>query len=235
MPTLNDELQNLLISNGASLTGFADLKEIDAEARDGFSYGISIAIALDPVIMRGIEKGPTAEYHAEYKRLNDMLDNLSEKTVRFLNSKGYKAKGRPATFNEDKSNLAAKLPHKTVATRAGLGWIGKCALLVTRRFGSAVRLTVVLTDAPIEAGKPINESLCSHCTHCFDACPAHAITGEKWQAGMPRESLYNAFACRETARNLSMKSFGESVSLCGRCIVACPWTQKYLARALNNA
>ena len=230
MPTLIDELLSFLKSHGASLVGFADLKEIDSKARDNFPFGISIAIALNPQIMSEVKEGPTAEYYGEYKRLNKILDEIGQKTVQFLNEKGYRAKARPATFAEDKNALIAKLPHKTVATRAGLGWIGKCALLVTKRFGSAVRLTTVLTNAPLAAGQPVNASLCSHCTHCADACPGHALTGASWQAGMPRESLYDAFKCRETAHALSMKLFGEQVSLCGLCIVACPWTKKYLMR-----
>ena len=230
MPTLIDELLSFLKSHGASLVGFADLKEIDSKARDNFPFGISIAIALNPQIMSEVKEGPTAEYYGEYKRLNKILDEIGQKTVQFLNEKGYRAKARPATFAEDKNALIAKLPHKTVATRAGLGWIGKCALLVTKKYGSAIRLTTVLTDAPLTAGKPVNDSLCLHCSHCIDACPAHAHTGAIWQAGMPRETLYDAFKCRDTARGLSMKSFGEPVSLCGLCIVACPWTKKYLER-----
>jgi epoxyqueuosine reductase len=230
MPSLDDELKSFLFSHGASLVGFANLQEIDAEARDGFPFGISIAIALDPKIMSEIKEGPTAAYHEEYKRLNNLLDNLGQKTVQFLKEKGYQAKARPATFAEDKVALTARLPHKTVATRAGLGWIGKCALLVTKRYGSAIRFTTVLTDAPLTAGKPVNSSLCVHCTRCVDACPARAHTGVNWEAGMSREALYDAFKCRETARGLSMKSFGEPVSLCGLCIVVCPWTKKYLER-----
>ncbi len=230
MPTLNEELTSFLTASGAGLVGFADLKELETAARDNFPYGISIVVALNPQVVSNIKIGPTAEYHGEYKKVNELLDNLAEKTVMFLTGKGYRAKVRPATFEEDKSTLTAKLPHKTVATRAGLGWIGKSALLVTRLYGPAVRLVTVLTDAPIEPGIPINESLCSHCLHCHDACPAHAITGEKWKAGMPREYLYNAFACRDMARNLSQKLIGESVSICGLCITACPWTQKYLKR-----
>jgi epoxyqueuosine reductase QueG len=231
MPALNEDLTSFLLSSGAGLVGFADLKEIDAEARDNFSYGISIAVALDPGVVSGIKIGPTAEYHAEYKRVNALLDGLGQKSVDFLKAKGSNAKVRPATFEEDKSTLTARLPHKTVATRAGLGWAGKSALLVTRKYGPAVRFTTVLTDAPLKPGKPVDKSLCGHCVHCVEACPARAITGENWEAGMPREYLYNAFACRDMARNLSRKLFGESVSICGLCIVACPWTQKYLKRS----
>lgn len=228
MPDLNEEITVFLKSQGAGLVGFADLKEIDPEARDNFPYGICIAVALDPQIMSGIKIGPTPEYYAEYKRVNDLLDELGQKTALLLIKKHHKARLRPATFEEDKANLTAKLPHKTVATRAGLGWVGKNNLLVTRRYGPAVRLVTVLTDAPVKPGEPVNKSLCSHCTHCVDACPAHALTGEKWRPGKPREVLYDAFTCREMEQNLTKKLIGESLSICGMCIIACPWTQRYL-------
>jgi epoxyqueuosine reductase len=231
MASLDDELTSFLKSNGASLVGFAGLSEIPPESRNSFPFGISIAIALDPQIMAQVEEGPTAAYYAEYKRLNRMLDDLGQRAVKFLNDKGYQAEARPVTFEEDRSTLTSRLPHKTVATRAGLGWIGKCALLVTKKYGSALRLTTVLTDAPLSPALPVNNSLCGHCVHCVEACPAQAHTGAIWQAGLPREALLDAFVCRDKARELSYKSFGERVSLCGLCIAACPWTKKYLARA----
>lgn len=230
MAGLNDEITAYLKEQGASLTGFADLQGIETEARDGYPYGISIGIGLDPKVIEGIKIGPTKEYLAEYKRANQLLDELAQQTVLFLMERGYKAKLRPATFEEDKTHLAAKLPHKTVATRAGLGWIGKNALLVTRQYGPAVRLVTVLTDAPVEPGKPIDESQCGRCTQCVDACPAHAHTGKNWAAGMNRVELYNAFACQEMMRNLSRKLIGETASICGLCITACPWTQRYLKK-----
>jgi epoxyqueuosine reductase len=231
MKTLNDGLTIILKSSGVSLVGYANLHEIDSEARDGFPFGISIAIALNPQIMSGITIGPTKEYSAEYKRLNILLDNLAQLTVHFLGKKGFKAKARFATFEEDKATLTAKLPHKTVATRAGLGWVGKSALLITEEYGSAVRLVTVLTDATLSTGKSINSSRCGDCTACVDACPARTLADRNWQAGVPRESLFDAYTCRKKAREQSARLIGESKSICGLCIVACPWTKKFLKKA----
>jgi epoxyqueuosine reductase QueG len=86
--------------------------------------------------------------------------------------------------------------HKTVATRAGLGWIGKCALLVTEEYGSAVRITSVLTDAPLEVNKPVNNSNCGTCNNCVRNCPAEASSGDLWAAGMKRETFFDYLACR---------------------------------------
>lgn len=234
MSEFNDKIVIFLKSQGADIVGFADLSGIDAEARDGFPAAICIGIALDPKVISDIKIGPTSAYHAEYKRVNILLDELAQKAVLLLMQKGYKVKMRAATFEEDKAHLTAKLPHKTVATRAGVGWIGKSALLVTREYGPAVRFVTVLTDAPVSPGTPIDQSLCSHCLHCVNACPAHALTGKEWVPGNPREVLFDAIKCRDMALNLSSKLIGEAISICGLCIAACPWTQRYIKRATGS-
>jgi epoxyqueuosine reductase len=228
---LNAELKKLLVSEGASLVGFANLKEIEAEAQENFPAAISIAVRLDPGVMAGIRQGPTKAYHAEYQHHNELLAGLGQAAEQFLKDRGYEARALLVASGEDEATLATRLPHKTVATRAGLGWIGKCALLVTKEFGSALRFTTVLTDAPLSVGSPVNKSLCGRCTDCVDACPAQAPTGRDWEVGLPRESFYDAFACHDTARERAFRMIGVRVSICGLCIVACPWTQKYLKRA----
>jgi epoxyqueuosine reductase len=218
--TMPDELRNFLQSNGADVIGFADLSDIASDVRDNFRYGISMAVALNPRIISEIKDGPTKQYYGEYERANGLLDAL-----------GHKAKWFAATrAGIDRETLATRLPHKTAATRAGLGWIGKCAVLVTRGFGSAVRITTVLTDVELPAGEPIDESYCGNCTECVDACPGHAPSGKDWQVGIYRDSFFDAFACRTTARELALKRAGIRETICGICIAVCPWTQKYVTK-----
>ena len=116
-----------------------------------------------------------------------------------------------------------------MATRAGLGWIGKSALLVTEKYGAAVRLATVLTDAEFEVRDPVNSSCCGDCEGCVVSCPAKAISGRNWELGLERESIYDAFACCDTARSLARKA-GIRSTICGICINVCPWTQKYISR-----
>jgi len=124
-------------------------------------------------------------------------------------------------------SLATLLPHKTVATRAGIGWIGKCALLVTEERGPMLRLSSILTDAPLATERlPINQSRCGNCKACVEACPGGAVSGKLWEKGMPREAFFDAEKCRDTARERSKRGFGGGATICGKCIEACPYARR---------
>jgi epoxyqueuosine reductase QueG len=228
---IGGQLAEALREAGASLVGFADVSPFPAEARRGLPCALSIATALDAGVVAGLEHGPTGAYHAEYVRVNGVLERLARLATNLLAAGGHRASFGPVTVRATGSDTAAaSLPHKTVATRAGLGWIGHSALLVTREHGPTVRLTSVFTDAPLACEKPIVRSRCGTCRRCVDACPATAISGRPWRAGLARERFYDAAACREKASALAAAR-GIDVTICGICIRACPWTQRFLRRA----
>lgn len=233
MKAVNSQIENELLKHGASLVGFADLKDLPVEMTGGLPRAVSIAVALEPKIVREISDGPTKNYFAEYKRLNDLLAELSEYADVILAKLGAKSAAFKATTDQfDSFTLSTRVQHKTIATRAGLGWIGKSALLVTEDFGAAIRLATVFTDAELEVSEPVNESRCGQCRRCMEACPADAIKGRNWSLGASRESIYDAFACRKTARELAGMQ-GIHSTICGICINVCPWTQKYVSQSLQ--
>jgi len=237
METLNSQIESQLIEAGASLVGFADISGLPAAARGRMKSAISIAVALDASIINEISEGPTRRYYHEYERVNEFLARLCANTVDDLKKRGHNAKAIDPTIRIDGSAwkaLATPLPHKTVATRAGLGWIGKSALLITQRYGPAVRLATVLTDAKLNAGTPVDDSHCGDCTKCVDRCPAKAILGENWRKGSERESIYDAHVCRAMATGLAGR-MDIPATICGICIHACPWTQKYISRQTPGA
>jgi len=240
MSQLNREIESELIAAGASLVGFADISELPAASRDGLPLAISIAVALDPSIISEISEGPTQRYYREYNRANEFLTRLCASTVESLQGRGYSAAAINPTIRIEgaaRKTLTTPLPHKTIATRAGMGWIGKSALLITKAYGPAIRLATVLTNAPLKAGQPVNDSLCGDCTNCVDRCPARAIVGENWRKGTARQQIYDAHACCTTAQRLAdqkditvtVRGICIPVTICGICIHTCPWTQKYIS------
>ncbi len=242
---MNDKIRKLLIKNGASLVGFADIgglyhdadvtslprsedSEIEAYDIPHYTRGVAIAVAIPPEIVRGIKNAPTMEYYNAYYVLNDKLDALAILCAEHLQSNGYNAYPQTVSATKEYGVFRTIMPHKTVALHAGLGWIGKSALFVTDRYGSAVRLASVLTDAPLNCGESMIEPKCGGCMVCANACPAGAISGELWSAKKDREDFFHAMDCRLKAREIAARELGKNVTLCGKCIEACPYTQAYL-------
>jgi epoxyqueuosine reductase QueG len=229
---LSDEITQFLQARGANLIGFADLSALTASARCNLPRAVGFAVALAPEVVAGIKDGPTAAYHAEYERVNSLLGELSIATAEIIRSRGFAAISSEAT-NEgiNSKTLSSQLPHKTIGTLAGFGWIGKCALLVSEQFGSAIRLNRVLTDAPLPTGTPISESRCGDCCICVNACPGSAATGDSWTRNKCRDDLLDAFACQRVAREIAQRRTGIFGTFCGICIAVCPWTQAYIKRS----
>lgn len=231
MNTLSSELREMLLAGGAAKVGFAHLGGLSDNIRASLDFAVSIAVALDPSIIARIDKGPTLEYFGEYKRANRLLSELGDKARRLLEDRGHTTvvfDPTTETFNQE--TLRTDLPHKTVATMSGMGWIGKCALLVTREYGAAVRFSSVLTSAELDTGTPVGESRCGACRVCVDACPASAPSGRDWRAGMTREVFFNAHACRDQAASFRL-SLGIDSTICGICVSTCVWTRKYINRS----
>jgi epoxyqueuosine reductase QueG len=111
---------------------------------------------------------------------------------------------------------------------AGLGWIGKCCLLVTPNVGPRVRWGSVLTDASLRAAKKPMKDGCGDCHECVNICPTKAFTGEPFREEDPREIRYNAHKCDKYLRKLEKTS---ALDVCGMCLYVCP----YGRRKINNS
>ena len=223
MDTYNDYIHELLRDDRVSLVGFADLAEIPQEQRDGLRYGVCIGIALKVFPSLG---EATQDYYREYKDVSRRLREISYKLEEKIREQGFAAYS--LARNHQDEHFCTKLPFKTLATRAGLGWIGRSAVLVTRKYGSAVRLSGVITDMPFETGTPVNTSQCGECRACVDACPAGAIVGNHWDVNVPRDALLDPYRCKAKVIERG-EAMGVRDGSCGICLRVCPWTKKYIS------
>jgi len=222
------EIKNALLRMGADVAGFGDLRELPEDTRESLPTGVCVAVAYPPAVIRGISDLPTREYREWYDTLNVKLDTIVTDGAGLLRAIGYNAVAQTREYvGSGEKNDNTALPHKTVATRAGVGWIGKCALLVTKDYGSAVRLSSILTDAPLTTTAPVNTSECGDCTACADACPGRAVSGLAWNVNLYRDAFFDPVKCRVTARERARQGFGGEMTICGKCIEVCPYTRRY--------
>jgi len=222
-------LVDWMASEGITLWGVADLRGLSAplaETGTPFPCGISFALPVDRDIMAAVRNGPTHPYAAEYVRLNNRIDRLGVALAAELVRRGFSARPLPSSQRTDWVRIAGEFPQKTVATRAGLGWIGRNCQLVTRSLGPWVRLGSVFTDLALPCGTPVEESSCGGCMRCVQACPSGALKGAAWQAGMPREALLDAAMCDRWKKEHYAEY--EDGHICGICSAVCPFGSKAL-------
>ncbi len=211
------------------LFGFANLEGLTGEQFSNYPYGISIGRRLDTDTLDAIKEGPTHAYYEHYKEINHTLSDQAGLIAGELKNNAIEALVvEPSISTEEMDvtygrTLRTELSHKMVATRAGLGWIGKTALLVSRKFGPRVRFVTILTDTlPATTGVPIDRSLCGKCTVCVDACPPSAASGKLWDTGVDRDEFFDAHRCRETCRRFGEEGLGPEARVCGICVAVCP-------------
>jgi len=219
---------------GADLHGVADL----SPARDfilaqggaevaryprAISMGMALPHSLVDQLPQRADRAVAVGYRHNYDTTNQRLDMLAAQVAGLLQRDGQRALPIPASRRVDNERLCAVFSNKLAAHLAGLGWIGKSCLLVTPRFGPRVRWVTVLTDAPMEAGTPLDER-CGACTRCVEICPVQAFTGEPFRADEPREKRYDAAKCDRYFKDMQSRDIETAV--CGLCLYVCPYGQR---------
>lgn len=220
-PMTGEELHLFLDGMDISGWGIADVEPCPEAT--GFRRAISLyqayglPEACDPAL--GGEYDEEA-LHQAILSARELTDRAAASLSDFLEGHEVPHRVVPAS-GQDPETLAGPFPVKLAATRAGLGWVGRSSLLVTRWHGPRVRLAALLADFDCPADEPMTESRCGGCELCVDACPYGYIGGAEWEPGLPRDALLDAFACSARMEELG-KPIGRKYS-CGLCLLACPY------------
>jgi epoxyqueuosine reductase len=223
-------IKNSLVPSSNFIYGFANLDGLLSEEFKDFKYGISIGKRLDKNIVDLIEKGPTLEYYDHYHAVNDELLNISKEICNELKKEGIKCVNIVPTlattgddFKPYLKTLRYKVSHKMIATRAGLGWIGKTDLFVSGKFGPRVRLVSILVNRPVKVSrKTIDKSRCGICNICVERCPAKAANGILWDINTDRDAFFEAHKCMEKCGELAKLHLNRDSRICGICVSVCP-------------
>jgi epoxyqueuosine reductase len=154
------------------------------------------------------EVGEVLTVHANY--IYGRLNRAVHEMAAMFHAEKYRSIPLCAAtgFITDQRYLKALFSYKHAAELAGLGTIGRNSLLITPEFGPRVRLTCLLTEAPVEETPRGAEEYCRKCDACIGVCPAQAI--QTPESGQPY--AINRFACR---------AYRQAGLVCSVCLKAC--------------
>lgn len=116
-----------------------------------------------------------------------------------------------------------ELSDRAVAERAGIGFIGKNTMLITREFGSFVYLGELITNIPFEPDQLLEES-CGDCRLCLDACPTGALV----QGGQlnAKKCLAYLTQTKDFLEEQFRVKLGTRIYGCDTCQLVCPWNKQ---------
>lgn len=116
-----------------------------------------------------------------------------------------------------------ELSDRAVAERAGIGFSGKNASIITKEFGSFVYLGEMITNIPFEPDSPV-EDHCGDCRICLDACPTGALV----QGGQLNANKCLSFLS-QTKTSLPdqfKEKLGTRLYGCDTCQLVCPYNKQ---------
>lgn len=229
---LKDKIENKLKKQGVDFVHCLDISDLPEQQRSVYSNAILFGIALTPAYIQEVRT--TSQYvkkmiqsgeiqYDEFHLTELKTDRLADELAFFIEESGNKAqsqseKNLEKIGNYNQENRSTSLPHKILAGRAGMGWIGKNNLLVTMQFGCAISMCAVLTNASLPTIKSeVLQSKCGTCNRCVEVCDASALTGRNWDCSTQRDDIIDVFRC----------------STCIECMMVCPWTLNYMNRNLK--
>lgn len=125
------------------------------------------------------------------------------------------------------------------AARAGLGFVGKNAMLISPHHGNWLFLAVIITNVAFEPDGPLFAekihtpnpkpktgvgALCGKCTRCLDACPTDAFAAPG-VVNARRCVSYQTIENRGVIPRELRAGIGQRIYGCDVCLEVCPWNR----------
>lgn len=124
-----------------------------------YTCGLDTIIPTTPDTPRG-KIGPWTRI---YSYLSEQMGDI---VIEFLAERGFRS-----VFTND-------LPYRAIAAQTGMGKISRNHFLYTKEFGSYIRLSCVVTDAPLETtytDYDFTANECGSCRICERNCPTRSM------------------------------------------------------------
>ena len=204
---LTEHIKNYVLEVGADDVGIAEMDPnfvfADAEM-PAHTRVIAFGVAMKFDMMSDIGANSQREVHRVYFK---MLD-IGVRVAQYIGAFGYTATAHPN---------GGELAHIPFSYLAGLGELGKHGSLISPKFGSSWRLSLVSTDLPLLVDGPQDfgiDAMCDRCNVCTRFCPGDAIHPEKKEVNGVLRFHVDTPACEPYFQRL----WG-----CKICLMVCPF------------
>ena len=193
---LSQLVKKLVTSSGAIAAGIAttetleggppstDLTYVLPEARSAVVF----AVPLDQgAIERFLTKKDMASANIDNRRVNNIASGLAFELSEFLMMKGHKSVplAANAVYRKDTPNgpFDEKPPvsHRYLAVRSGIGFFGKSGNVIMDKYGAAIILASVVTEADLVPTDPLSpeDNYCDDCRLCMSACASGLMSKDE--------------------------------------------------------
>lgn len=145
---------------------------------------------------------------------NRKLIRISKKLKRLFKEE-FGIEAVPLPYHVEKGGIYLK----DAAVMAGLGVIGKNNLLVTPRFGPAIRLRAVSLDIKVINKGQLDFNPCQDCQRfCWQACPEKAFRSGSYDKELCNKQMHK----NEAERVVDSETGKVVVKYCRACELSCP-------------
>ncbi|OWF85601.1 tRNA epoxyqueuosine(34) reductase QueG [Yersinia entomophaga] len=118
---------------------------------------------------------------------------------------------------------SAPIMERSLAAKAGIGWVGKHSLILNRESGSWFFLGELLIDLPLPIDQP-QEEQCGRCVACMTTCPTGAIVAP-YTVDARRCISYLTIELEGAIPEEFRPLMGNRIYGCDDCQLICPWNR----------
>ncbi len=177
---------------------------------------ISLTAPYQPLTLKGRNARIAAYAHGVdyHELLRDKLATLIQELEAFV---GFSVNGRAITDS-------APLLERASARKAGLGWVGRSAMLIHPDRGTYTILSEMLIDIDLREDAEEVRNHCGTCHRCVDACPTGAIRGDG-TIDAKKCISYLTIELKSSIPRELRTPIGEQMFGCDICQAVCPWNR----------
>jgi epoxyqueuosine reductase len=187
-----------------------DPARVLAGARSILSLGVNHARAAG-----GFRGGGRVARYALGRDYHSVIEGMARKLIRRLQGEGIGARFRAIVD-------AGPALERSLAARAGIGFLSKSANLLHHRFGPWFFLAELFLDVEVDGDPPLAPGSCGSCTRCIAECPTGAIFAPG-RVDARRCISYLTIELRGAIPEALRAELGSWVFGCDVCSEVCPF------------